>query len=99
MKFELEHQNIHFTIELSPSKVMSHRLLAKDLQLLNIQITSSKDQKELIHLCQGVPFPRQEQQLVEEIEIWLDEQEIIEDILHHWELDQRTSIKTEWAKD
>ncbi len=110
MNFEFSLEDLHFHIELKQKAdfrpdIKHSDFLDEDLELwrdgelafFQLIITSSKDNEERQHYVPAILLPlKNEEELQERIEVFLDGPNGLDKILSHWE--ERNGDSPDWAK-
>ncbi|TNE95952.1 MAG: hypothetical protein EP326_14080 [Deltaproteobacteria bacterium] len=101
MRFNCNVDGIEFTIELLEKKALkSSNFFQKPVKsVFDIYITSSKGGVEMVHVSQNHVFKNNRTYLESNVPDYIEERELIEHVLHHWELESKKDPnKPDWAK-
>lgn len=109
MKFELEYKNIHFIISLEKElnfipdnrfqKLGNNTLIAlkkNELSAYSLLIESSLNSEELTHYIPSVILSNQSDEILDELQDYLDAENIIEDICEFWNENMNDKTGPNW---
>ncbi len=104
MRFNCNVDGIDITIELlekKPVKGSGSGFFQKPTKaVFDIYFTSKKSGTEMIHVSQNHILKNTQKYLETNVPNYIEERELIEHVLHHWELESKKDPnKPDWAKD
>lgn len=111
MLLSLTVENIEIKLEVKPlahyepssSERWGSRGLQKEIdqgvcQHVSLMITSTRENEEQIHYLPHLILPVEQEALIEELEVFLDQEGALDHILNSWKSRDKAGLKPAWSK-